>query len=128
MTRRGDHGQATVELALVLPVVVALLLLGVQMAVVLHDQVLVLHAAREAARAAAVQPVGSRAATVDATRAARAAVPAHRAGRYRVTVHPRAPGLVEVRVATASPTDVPLVGRLLPDVPVSASVVMAAER
>ena len=128
MSRRDDHGQATVELALVLPVVVVLLLVGAQVAVVLHDQVLVLHAAREAARAAAVQPAGSRAATVDATQAVRAALPAHRSERYRITVHQRAPGLVEVRVATSSPTDVPLVGRLLPDVPLSASVVMAVER
>lgn len=51
---RRDRGQATVELALVLPLV-ALLLLGlVQVAVVARDQVLVAHAAREAARAAAV--------------------------------------------------------------------------
>ena len=57
MTRsraRGDHGQATVELALCLPVVVIALLAVLQVAVVARDHVLVAHAAREAARAVAV--------------------------------------------------------------------------
>src|SRR2546421_11436748 len=54
--RRADGGQAAVELALVLPLV-ALLLLGlVQVGLVVRNQVLVVHAAREAARQAAVDP------------------------------------------------------------------------
>ena len=54
--RRGDEGQAAVELALVLPLVVALLLAVVQVGLIVRDQVLVVHAAREAAREAAVDP------------------------------------------------------------------------
>ena len=55
-TRSDDRGQAAVELALTLPLLALLLLLVVQAALVVRDQVLVVHAAREAARAAAVDP------------------------------------------------------------------------
>ena len=49
---RAQRGQAAAEVALVLPLV-ALVLLGVlQAGLVLRDQVLVTHAAREGARAA----------------------------------------------------------------------------
>ena len=50
---RGQGGQAAVEVALVLPLVALLLLLVAQAALVVRDQVLVVHAAREAALAAA---------------------------------------------------------------------------
>ena len=53
---RGTGGQSTVEVALLLPVVAALLLAVVQVGMVVRDPVLVTHAAREAARAAAVDP------------------------------------------------------------------------
>ena len=46
--RRGDEGQATVELALVLPVIAMLMLLLVQVGVLVRDQVLVIHAAAKA--------------------------------------------------------------------------------
>ena len=51
---RGARGQSTVELALLLPVVVLLLLAVLQMGLLARDIVLVTHASREAARAAAV--------------------------------------------------------------------------
>jgi hypothetical protein len=53
-TRWGDHGQSTVEFALILPLVVLVVLFIVQAGFVVRDQVLVSHAAREGARAAAV--------------------------------------------------------------------------
>jgi Flp pilus assembly protein TadG len=49
-----DRGQATVELALVLPLVAMLTLAIVQVALVARDQNLVTHAAREAARAGTI--------------------------------------------------------------------------
>jgi Flp pilus assembly protein TadG len=56
MPRRGEDGQATVELALCLPLL-ALLCAGlVEASLLALDQVRVWHAAREAARAAAVEP------------------------------------------------------------------------
>src|SRR5690606_706074 len=51
-----DRGQATVELALGLPVVFIAALLVLQLAVVGRDRVMVSHASREAARAAATSP------------------------------------------------------------------------
>jgi len=51
-----QSGQATVETALVLPVVVVLVLVVVQVGLVVRDSVLVIHAARSAARAVAVHP------------------------------------------------------------------------
>ena len=70
-TRRGDGGQATVELALVLPLVAILVLLVLQAGLVIRDQLLAAHAAREAVRAASVS---------DGDRAAAAARAAARAG------------------------------------------------
>ena len=55
---RPDDGQAAVELALVLPAVVLLLLALVQFALIGRDELLVVHAAREAARAASVAGSG----------------------------------------------------------------------
>ena len=52
----SQQGQATVELAMTLPLVAVLLLLLVQAGLIARDQVLVTHAAREAARTAAVDP------------------------------------------------------------------------
>lgn len=51
---RGDEGQATVEVALVLPFLVVLLLAMAQVGLIIRAQVMVIHAAREAARAVAV--------------------------------------------------------------------------
>ena len=51
---RGDDGQATVELALVLPLVALFALFVAQVGVVVREQVLLTHATREAVRAASV--------------------------------------------------------------------------
>ena len=107
----GDGGQATVELALALPIVVLLLLAVIQLAVVVRDAVVVTHAAREAARAAAVSadPVGA------GRRAALAAAvgPLH-ADRLAVTVSERA-GRVTADIRYRAPTEVPLIGALVAD-------------
>jgi len=117
-------GQATVELALLLPVVVLLVLVVVQVAVVVRAQVLVVHAAREAARAAAVDD-----------RPGAAAEAARRSGladgdRLRVDVSPRAgPGSqVRVEVRDRVRTDVPLIGPLVGDVDLRADASMRVER
>jgi len=54
--RTAERGQSTVELAMIIPVVVLLILLCVQTALVLRDRLLVVHAARAAARAVIVEP------------------------------------------------------------------------
>ena len=53
---RSERGQSTVELAVIIPILVLLILLSVQAALVLRDRVLVVHAARAAARAVIVDP------------------------------------------------------------------------
>ena len=54
--KRDQGGQATVEFALVIPLVAMMLLLIVQAAVVVREQVMLINGVREAARAAAVDP------------------------------------------------------------------------
>lgn len=138
--RRPDGGQAAVEVALVMPVI-ALLLLGlIQVALVVRDQVLVVHAAREAARAAAVDP------SPGAARRAALAATSLSPARLEVTgpdaagagapgpAAPRPPGgagspgrLVTAVVRYRSATDLPLIGPLLPDVGVRGRATMRRE-
>jgi len=115
---RRDRGQATVELALGMPLFVMVALATLQVGLVARDRLAVQLAAREAARAAAVTP----AATV-----ARAA--AERATSLRpLDVTLRDDGhTVTVTVRTVDHTDVPMVGAVLPDVHLEASVTMAIE-
>ncbi len=54
--RRCDEGQATVELALCLPVVALVLAAVVEVGALASDQARLWHSAREAARVAAVDP------------------------------------------------------------------------
>jgi Flp pilus assembly protein TadG len=125
-TRRakGERGQATVELALVLPLVVILLAGVVQLALVARDDNLVAHAAREAVRAAAVDddPAAPR-------RAAEAAGPLL-AERLDVRTSERgAPGgSVTVVVTYSSPVRLPLIGALVDDVDLEARATMRVER
>ncbi len=117
------RGQATVELVLALPVIVLALLVVVQVALVARAQVLVVHAAREGARAAAVDP---------SPRVASGAV-SDRGGldpsrtRVHAAVSGSDPALVEVTVRYRAPTDVPLVGALVGDPVLEASVTMRVE-
>ena len=122
--RRGDGGQATVELALVLPVFVMLLLLLVQVAVLVRDQVMVIHAAREGARAAAVTGANANA----AEKAALAAAGLPLRSTDVVTTPPGTKhDLVRVQVQYTDSTDIPLIGRLLGDVRVTGTVSMRVE-
>jgi len=120
----GDEGQAAVELALVLPLVATLLLALVQVGLIVRDQILVIHAAREAAREAAVDPgpdIPARAAASSSTLDA---------NRLTVEAHDRAgPGSrVRIKVSYRAPTDVPLVGGVIPDITLEASATMRVER
>ncbi len=54
MRHRVERGQATVELALVLPLVAVIAMALLDVGLVLRDNILTVHAAREAARALAV--------------------------------------------------------------------------
>lgn len=121
--RRAAAGQSTVELALLLPVVVLLLLAVLQVGLLGRDVLLVTHASREAARAAAVE------ADPGAARRAAIASSGLRADRLDVRVTGRdGPGSrVRVVVSYRAPTSVPIVGRLLGDRVLHAAVTMRVE-
>jgi hypothetical protein len=119
---RAEAGQSTVELVLVLPVVVLALLLVLQVALVARARVLVVDAAREGARAAAVDGTGA-AASQAALR-----TPGLRAERTSVDAAVGPPGGdARVTVRYRVPTDVPIVGALLSDPVVAETVVMRVE-
>ena len=121
----GELGQAATELALVLPLLALLLLAVVQLTLVARDQLLVVHAARAAARQAAVDP---RPASVE--RAAREAASSLKSARLRAETSPIGGEhrVVTVAVRYRAPTEVPLVGSLLPDVELWAKAAMRTER
>ena len=54
--REHDPGQATVELALVMPLIIGLLLIILNVGLIVRDQLAVWHAASAAARAASISP------------------------------------------------------------------------
>ena len=116
----SEAGQTTVELALTFPLVLLLVLCLVQAALVLRDDLALSSAAREAVRAASLDPDPAR-----AERAAAAVLPG-------ATVHseprPAVGELVRLRVTYRSPTTLPMVGPLLPDPMLIARAAMRVER
>jgi hypothetical protein len=119
---RRSQGQSTVELALLLPVVALLGLTLLQVAVVGRDQVVVLHAAREAARSVAL--------TADDAGALEAAAGSGLdPDRLAIEVDGELePGRrCTVRLRYRSPTAVPVVGALVADVRFVANVTVRVE-
>jgi len=116
---REARGQATVELALALPVVVLALLLCIQVALVAQAQVLVVDAAREGARAEAVR--------AGAAAEAALATPGLDQDRMSVSAVGGGAGTVRVIVRYRARTDVPLVGPLLGEPVLTSTVVMRSE-
>lgn len=124
MNRRStDRGQATVELALILPVVVIVLLVALQILVVMRDQVALGGAARAAARRAIVEADAGR--VLDAARSATRLDPA----RLSVAVSGGSSrgGHVTVVITYVSVTDVAVVGRFTPNVTMTEQFVVVAE-
>lgn len=106
----SDRGQAAVETALVLPLLLAVVLVLVQVGLLVRDHILVVHAAREAARAASVAP------TTEAAAAAAVAATGLDSSRLQVdTTGTRGSGgRLRVTVRYHPETSVPIVGRLFP--------------
>jgi Flp pilus assembly protein TadG len=115
-----EGGQATVEFAFLLPLVVFAALAVIQIGLVVRDQMGVVHAAREAARAASVDADPAR-----ATRAAHRTLPG---STVEVGARPKVGGEVTVTVRYTSVTNLPLVGALFPDPELHASATMRVER
>ncbi len=122
---KGDEGQAAVELALILPFLAMLALVLLQVTVVVRDQVLVTHAAREGAREAAVDSASSA-----PRRGAASASPS--LDNDRLNVHSSGRGRpgsrVRVEVTYASPTKLPLVGQLIGDIQLRGTATMRVEK
>jgi hypothetical protein len=118
--RRHERGQATVEFAFVLPLIVLAALAVLQVGLLVRDQMGVVHAAREAARAASVdRDPGA------AVKAAHRTLPdAH----VTVGARPQVGGEITVTVRFHSVTNLPLVGVLFPDPDLHASATMRVER
>ena len=116
----SQGGQATAELAVALPVILLLTLTLIQAALVLRDDLALANAAREAARAASLDP--------DPARAERAAAAVLPGATVRSGPRPPVGELVHVRVTYRSTTELPVVGPLLPDPLVEARVAMRVER
>ncbi|HEX2038871.1 MAG TPA: TadE/TadG family type IV pilus assembly protein [Acidimicrobiales bacterium] len=112
----GEGGQASVEVALVLPLLVGLLVLLAQAGLVVKDYVLVAHAAREAARAAVVDP--RPASAEQAARDASGLV------RDRLEVRLRRDGreLVSAIVSYRHALNVPFTHRKIAEIPMSVQV------
>ncbi|HEX9260194.1 MAG TPA: TadE/TadG family type IV pilus assembly protein [Acidimicrobiales bacterium] len=123
--KRLDRGQAALELALLVPVLVVLLLAVVQVVVVGRDQIVVVHAAREGARAAAVAPASH--ARADALRAVQAAARGlDRAELLVVTV--LSSDRVRVTVSYGPAAWIPIFGPLTGRRTLTATATMAVER
>jgi Flp pilus assembly protein TadG len=114
-----DRGQAAVEFALAMPVVMLLVLGIVQLVVVARGQLAVELAAREGARAAAVaaDPAGAADSAANAAIALRPLNVATKLDGDRVTV----------TVSYEQPTDVALIGTMIGSVTVESAVTMQLE-
>ena len=120
--RRGPHGQAAVELALLLPLLMLMALFLAQMALTARDQIMVTHSAREAARAVAVSDdlAGARPAALAASRLD--------PERLRVRVKESPDGNVSVTLDYRSAVRFAPLGAVLDDLTLSGRAVMRLER
>lgn len=116
---RRDRGQAAVEFAVALPLVVVLLLGVIQVVLVARDQIALELAARDGARAASV--------------AADPASAAERGARAATTLRPLTVSTsvdsqhVTVSVGHTNTTGVPLIGAVIGSVDLSADVTLARD-
>jgi Flp pilus assembly protein TadG len=118
-SRRGESGQAALEVAFGVPVLVLLLLAVVQVVVVARDQIAVVTAARAAARAAAA----AGASAGDGVSAGRRS-----AGLDGVVVTvERGTRWVTATSRYRAPTRVPIVGLVVGDLELTASATLAVE-
>lgn len=118
-----ERGQAAVETALVLPLIMAVILALVQVGLLARDHILVVHATREAARAAAVDP------TTDTAVAAAIAATALDPARLRVDTDGSRTtgGLLKVTVRYRPEPAVPIVGRLFPAMTIREALTVRVE-
>lgn len=112
MSDGSERAQATVEMALVMPLVVLMLLVALQVVAVMRDAVALTSAARAGARRAMVDPAPG---SVRSAVTGETALVARRLG-VSVAGGNTAGDEVTVTVTYRSPTDVPIVGAFVGDV------------
>jgi Flp pilus assembly protein TadG len=118
VTKQSQRGQASVELALALPLLAIWLLATVQLVLIVRDQLAIVQAAREGARAAAVSTAPGGAATAAATSSIT---------QGPLSVSTSAGATVTVNVRYVSHTTVPIVGLLMPDIELHSTATMQWE-
>ena len=121
---RSDRGQATVELALCLPVLAVLLAMLVEAGGLATDHIRLWHVAREAARVAVVEPNEAE---------ARAAAARVGLGDVEMQIDPAIDGRVRgepltVTVSYRPRGRVPLIGELFRSITLTAAATMRIER
>ena len=125
----ADRGQATVEAAMTLPIVLIALLLIVQVGVVVRDAMALVEASREGARAAAV--TGDDVSAIDAVKRSAGSLDA---SRIDIEIEPpsgeRTRGApVTVHLSYADRLTIPIVSKLVSvDVPLRAAATMRIEQ
>jgi len=115
-----ENGQATVELAMMIPVLAVFLMLILQVALVVRGHVLVANASRAAARELSVDKNQSRAVDIAHKNSPNSTVTISRpsqAGQY-----------LTVSVKETVKSSLPIVGIVFPDVTVSSRSVMRVEK
>lgn len=124
MFRTDDESaQATVELAMILPLIMTICLGIAQVGVVARQQIELTHAARAAARVAIVDPSAAsvRSAALEASSLDGSRV------EIRLSGDSSPGGLMEVTASYVSPTDLPLIGRFIGDITLSESLSVRVE-
>ena len=123
MTRR-EEGQATVELALCLPLLALVLAALFEASMIAADQVRVWHAAREGARHAVVDPSEqSTESAAESVGLSPLEVEVTPESHHRVAGEP-----LTVRIAYEPDTHVPLIGKLFDGITLRASATMRIEQ
>jgi hypothetical protein len=120
MRKKSDNGQATVEVALLIPVLVLFLMLIIQVCLVIRGYVLAQNGAREAARVLTVENNRNK---------AQDAVHKNISGASVEISRPNTVGdYVNVTVKDTVKSTMPILGFVFPDVTVSATSSMRVEK
>ena len=119
LLRGTESGQATVELAIILPFIVFIATGLIQCGLIVANQLAVWNAARSAARAAAI----SLDPQLDAQQAANSAVDLRPLQVTITTID----DVVSARVVYIDRTNLPLIGVLFPEISLEATVAMLRE-
>ncbi len=114
-----ERGQATVELAIILPFIVFLAAGLIQCGLIVANQLAVWNAARSAARAAAISPNPQ----LDAKQAANSAVNLRPLQVTITTID----DVVSAHVVYLDHTNLPIIGMLFPEISLEATVAMLRE-